>query len=60
MNNAKYFIEKDKGKVICELCPNYCNIENGRFGKCGVRGNKGGKGIIPYYSFITALAMDPI
>jgi pyruvate formate lyase activating enzyme len=27
---------------------------------CGVRGNKGGRGIIPFYGFISALAVDPI
>lgn len=47
-------------EVICDLCPNSCNIEDGYFGICGVRGNKRGKGIIPYYGFITALVNDPI
>jgi pyruvate formate lyase activating enzyme len=46
--------------VRCDLCPSYCNIKNGSFGKCGVRGNKSGKGIIPFYGFIPALAVDPI
>jgi pyruvate formate lyase activating enzyme len=46
--------------VYCDLCPNRCKIASGRFGACGVRGNKGGKGIIPFYGIITALAIDPI
>ena len=46
--------------IRCELCPNYCKIASGRFGVCGVRGNKKGKGIIPYHGFISALAVDPI
>jgi len=54
-----FFTETD-GVVICNLCPNSCNIQSGRFGACGVRGNKGGKGIIPFYGFISALAVDPI
>ena len=55
------FLEsKPEQKVRCSLCPNFCLIENGSFGACGVRGNKGGKGIIPFYGFISALAVDPI
>ncbi|MCL2211711.1 MAG: AmmeMemoRadiSam system radical SAM enzyme [Treponema sp.] len=46
--------------VNCNLCPNNCEIKSGGFGICGVRGNKNGKGIIPFYGFITALAVDPI
>jgi len=48
------------GSVNCELCPAGCVIPSGSFGACGVRGNKGGKGIIPFYGFISALAVDPI
>ena len=47
-------------KVLCDLCPNKCLIKNGDLGLCQVRGNKSGKGIIPFHGFITALAMDPI
>jgi len=48
------------GNLRCNLCHNFCNIESGRFGVCGVRGSKGGKGIIPFYGFISALAVDPV
>jgi pyruvate formate lyase activating enzyme len=54
------FVTEKDGVVVCGLCPNSCKIESGRFGACGVRGNKGGKGIIPFYGFISALAIDPI
>jgi len=54
-----FLSETDDG-VCCELCPNNCIIKSGSFGACGVRGNKGGKGIIPFYGFISALALDPI
>jgi len=51
----------EEGKdVICYLCPNNCKIKSGSFGLCKVRGNKSGKGIIPFYGFISALANDPI
>jgi pyruvate formate lyase activating enzyme len=35
-------------------------IPSGGFGNCGVRGNKNGNGLIPFYGHITALALDPI
>jgi len=46
--------------VRCDLCPNNCGIKSGSFGACGVRGSKGGKGMIPFYGFISALAVDPV
>jgi pyruvate formate lyase activating enzyme len=50
----------DGEKIRCGLCPKTCLIESGAFGACGVRGNKGGKPIIPFYGFISGMAMDPI
>jgi len=54
------FTTESGGEVRCDLCPNNCVIKSGGFGACGVRGNKGGKGIIPFYGFISAFAVDPI
>jgi len=54
------FMTPSGENVHCSLCPNNCEIKNGHFGTCKVRGNKGGKGIIPFYGFISALAIDPI
>jgi len=54
------FMFRSGENVRCELCPNNCEIKNGSFGVCGVRGNKSGTPIIPFYGFISALAVDPI
>jgi len=54
------FTTSDGEIVHCGLCPNNCKINSGKFGLCQVRGNKGGKLIIPYSGFISALAIDPI
>jgi pyruvate formate lyase activating enzyme len=54
------FVTEAGEEVHCDLCPNNCEINSGGFGLCGVRGNKGGKGIIPFYGFVSALAVDPI
>jgi pyruvate formate lyase activating enzyme len=59
-NGSPLFLKEENGSVRCNLCPNNCLIESGSFGACGVRGNKSGTGIIPFYGFISALAVDPI
>jgi len=57
---AGFFIAEQDNRIRCGLCPHHCIISNGHFGFCGVRGNKNGNGILPYYGSITALALDPI
>jgi pyruvate formate lyase activating enzyme len=54
------FVTENGDKIRCELCPKNCEINSGGFGQCGVRGNKSGKGVIPFYGLISALAVDPI
>lgn len=55
-----YLTETEGGCVTCNLCPANCRIKNGHFGLCRVRGSKNGVGIIPFYGFISSLAVDPI
>ena len=58
--SPRFFAEAGDGDISCGLCPHSCRIKNGEFGQCGVRGNKGGKAIIPFYGFISSLSLDPI
>jgi pyruvate formate lyase activating enzyme len=55
-----FFSRQGEGFVQCDLCPNNCRIKSGDFGLCKVRGNKNGKPIIPFYGFVTSLAVDPV
>ena len=50
----------EAGVLRCGLCPRRCRIPEGGWGACRVRGNAGGRGHIPYYGYVTALAPDPI
>jgi pyruvate formate lyase activating enzyme len=59
-SRSPLFLSAKNENVICDLCPNNCEIKSGNFGACGVRGSKGGKGIIPFYRFISALTVDPV
>jgi pyruvate formate lyase activating enzyme len=46
--------------VICGLCPRSCLIPPGGVGSCRVRVNRQGRGELPFYGYVTALAEDPI
>ena len=54
------FFAKHEGSLRCLLCPSRCIIPAGNSGHCGVRFNHEGKGNIPFYGFVSALAQDPI
>ncbi|MDF2588427.1 MAG: pyruvate formate lyase activator [Anaerocolumna sp.] len=47
-------------RVICNICPHYCNIEEGHIGFCGARGNQDGKITAVNYGLLTGIALDPI
>jgi len=47
--------------ALCDLCPRRCTIPPGEKGLCRVRFcNKDGKPEIPFYGYITGMAIDPI
>ena len=61
MHRAKFFNDEPEAELVkCSLCPHGCSIQSGKFGACGVRGNKNGTGLIPFYGNVTAAALDPI
>lgn len=61
MKREAMFYEKLKdGKIHCFLCPHNCVIENGTFGKCGVRAHENGQLVTINYGEITSAALDPI
>jgi len=60
INRNPLFMKEENGYVCCDLCHNNCKIESGKFGLCRVRGNKAGESIIPFYGFVSAIAIDPI
>ncbi|TQI66702.1 AmmeMemoRadiSam system radical SAM enzyme [Clostridium sp. KNHs216] len=47
-------------KIICEICPHHCALEEGQTGFCRARRNNGGKVICDNYGKVTGLALDPI
>ncbi len=60
MHEAMFYEKLEDGRVICQLCPHYCRIENGKRGICGVRENRQGKLYSLVYGKVVSLAIDPI
>ena len=60
MDEPRFSSPNGNDSIKCGLCSHSCAISSGSFGICGVRGNKNGKALIPYYGYVTALAVDPI
>lgn len=59
MKEASYY-EKRNGKVRCVLCPQFCTIDDGERGFCGVRENREGRLYAGTYGKVAAIAVDPI
>jgi len=70
MNSPRFFtlsedvadsvFSQKEASIQCGLCPRRCLIAPGRAGLCKVRFNRDGKPALPFYGFLTALALDPI
>lgn len=57
---ARWWHPDDHGRVVCDLCPRNCSLEEGQRGACGVRFNEGGTLRTAVYGCISGLCVDPI
>ena len=60
MATPRFFSAKENGTIQCSLCHRRCFLTPGEGGRCGVRFNRNGRPEIPFYGFVTSLAVDPI
>lgn len=60
MRQAMFYKKLDNKKVLCELCPHYCLIDDNKVGKCKVRENIDGVLYTKNYGMVAAMSMDPI
>lgn len=60
LKEAKWWNPTDRGKLLCTLCPRYCEIGEGQIGFCFIRQNIGGKLYTTGYGRPTGFAIDPI
>ncbi|NOX88438.1 MAG: AmmeMemoRadiSam system radical SAM enzyme [Calditrichaeota bacterium] len=57
---ARWWQPVENNRVLCTLCPRYCNIPEGKAGFCFVRKNVDGKLYSTAYGRPTGFAVDPI
>jgi len=57
---AEYYTNGDGGRVMCQLCPHYCQLRPGQMGICRVRYHQDGTLQTMTYGQISSLALDPI
>jgi len=60
MKEAKYYKKLDDSLVQCQLCPQMCEIANGKRGMCLGRKNENGILYAENYGQTVSLSMDPI
>ena len=60
MKKALYYKKLDNHKVRCELCPQMCEIPEGKTGICFGRRNIDGELFAENYGHTVSLSMDPI
>ncbi|MCS7053381.1 MAG: AmmeMemoRadiSam system radical SAM enzyme [Ignavibacterium sp.] len=57
---AKWWYTNSNGRIVCTLCPRYCELSDGQSGFCYIRQNIGGKLYNTGYGRPTGFAIDPI
>jgi pyruvate formate lyase activating enzyme len=60
LKEALWWYTTDRGKIMCTLCPRYCEIGEGQPGFCYIRQNINGKLYSTGYGKPTGFAIDPI
>ena len=60
LKEALWWHKTGRGKIMCTLCPRYCEIGEGQPGFCYIRQNIGGKLYTLGYGKPTGFAIDPI
>jgi len=57
---ARYYTKLPGNKVGCDLCPNYCIINEGKRGLCRVRENQKGRLYTLVYGRLCSMNIDPV
>ena len=60
VKEAFFYKPLENKKIICELCPHFCRLNDGQIGNCQVRKNSAGKLYSLIYGKSIAVHVDPI
>ncbi len=55
-----WHVDEADGRVVCDLCPRECRLQDGQRGFCFVRENDGGEMRLTTYGRSTGFCIDPI
>lgn len=50
----------ERGLVVCDLCPRFCSLREGKKGACFVREEQGGEIVLTTYGRSSGFCIDPI
>jgi pyruvate formate lyase activating enzyme len=59
-HEARWWRTLPNGKLLCSLCPRFCEIPPGKAGFCFIRKNEGGRLVNLGYGKSTGFAVDPV
>ena len=57
---ASFWHKDDSGKIVCDICPRHCSLQNGQKGYCFVRGCENDKICLHAYGRASSFCIDPI
>jgi pyruvate formate lyase activating enzyme len=57
---ARWWRTEDSGKILCTLCPRYCQLGDGQAGFCFIRQRRGDELVSLGYGRTTGFAVDPV
>ncbi len=57
---TKYWHTLENGKTQCDLCPRFCQLQEGQRGLCFIRANHQGQIILTSYGRSSGFCIDPI
>lgn len=55
-----YWWHREADKIVCDLCPRECRLQDGQRGFCFVRANQGSEMVLTTYGKSTGFCIDPI
>lgn len=57
---GRYWMKQADGRILCRLCPRYCELSEGQRGFCFVRQNIGGQMVLTTYGRSSGFCIDPV
>ncbi len=57
---GRYWTKQKDKRILCELCPRYCSLNEGQRGFCFVRQNVDGEMVLTTYGRSSGFCIDPI